>query len=220
MPLVVAAGCASAAPGSVAALRAADAEFVKKAAPALSAKHGTKYIVVANGGVAAVASLPDDAVRAAADSPHRFIFRAADGGPRMYRTTYLPVGGAAVGRKVFENLGYHVTGGGGRPLVLVSGGTRRVIDPATAPRLSIAVSTLDGTVSRTLEFPVDPDFDGGLLLTTLLGDEFQTAQSEVPGDAEVQVALGRPFEARRALLLVRIASLGVSGVVEALVPTK
>lgn len=232
-PLVTAAclalaACTSSKPGSLESARKANQEFALKEAGPISAKHGAKFVVVENAEVIAAGSLADDAVRAAAQfeartgrrSPHRFVFRTSDRGPRLYRTTYLATGGIAAGRKLFQDLGFQVTGGAGRALVLDAGARRRTLDAAREPLLEIEVAALDGSGKQTLRVPVDPDFDGGLLVSRELAPGLATERAEIPGDAEVQVALGRPFDARRAFVWVRVPSLGVAGPVEALVPMK
>ncbi len=225
---LAAAACTSSKPGSLEEARKANQEFALKQAGPISAKHGAKFVVVENAEVVAAGSLADDAVRAASQfeartgrrGPHRFVFRTSDRGPRLYRTTYLAAGGVAAGRKLFQDLGFQVAGGAGRALVLDAGARRRTLDAAREPILEIEVSALDGSGKQTLRVPVDPDFDGGLLVSRDLAPGLATERAEIPGDAEVQVALGRPFDARRAFVWVRVPSLGVAGPVEALVPTK
>jgi hypothetical protein len=67
---------------------------------------------------------------------------------------------------------------------------------------------------------VDPDFDGGLLVPREVAAEFGLERFEVPGLADVQVAMGRPFRAHRATVLARIAELAASGPAEALFETR
>ena len=189
----------------------------------LAERHGSRFVVVQRGQVVAAASLADDAVRAAERRAppweHRFVFRPGDEGPRLHRLAFLPEGGVVAGRGFFEDLGVAVSWRAGQPLVLDRLGRRREVDLLATPRLEIVLRTLDRERSVTLEAAVDPDFDGPLLLPPELARTLELHRFEIPGHAEVQVALGRPFAARRAHVLAELPLLGQRGPVEVVYET-
>ena len=207
----------------VEAARRANTEFLQRQGAALAAEHAGKFLVVQGGDLAAESLLPDDAVRVAArrdPSPvHRFVFRPEDAGERLYRMTFLPEGGRVAGKAVFDALGLRVqllTGSGvmiGRP------GRPWAFGASPEGRLAIEVRSLDREHAETIEVAVDPEFDGGLLLDAETAARFGLDRDEIPGVAEVQVALSRPFAARRSLVLVSVPQVSASGVAEALVET-
>lgn len=183
------------------------------------------WMVVQGGDVAAVAPSADDAVRGAAlRAPHvrhRFVYRAEDPGDRLHRMAYMPEGGMVAGRRLLADLGLRVVGagapGGGRTVVLERRGTRRTIDLAARPRLRLDLQPLAGGPTTTIDVPFDPDFDGPLLLPEDLTHGLDLVRAEIPGTCQVQVALGRPFTARRAWCAARCADLDATGPVEVLV---
>jgi hypothetical protein len=218
--------CASA-PTDVEAQRKRDREFLATKAGDLFADAPRSYAIVQTGDAAGSGPTADDAARLAASKAppgtlHRFIFRKDDAGDRLHRMTFLPEGGLVAGRAFLARLGYRVvsvgSSGPGRPLVLERRGSRRTIDLAAHPRLSLELGPLAGTPVVPLDVPLDPDFDGPLLLPAALTAGLDLELAEIPGRAEVQVALGRPFEARRAWVVARSTDLGVTEAVEVLVP--
>jgi hypothetical protein len=224
--LLLASACASGAkPGAVADARETDVQAVESKAAAIDgAAYAKQWIVVQNGDIAGAASLPDDAVRAAqktaAAPAHRFVFRPADRGARLYRLAYVAQGGIVAGRKFLADLGLEWAGPPGKPGTVRRKGSLGGIDLAKSPRVEIEVASLDGSARVTLSAACDPDFDGGLLLPRATAARLSLERFEIPGLAEVQVALGRPFQAHRACVNARIAALGVSGPAEAVFETE
>lgn len=221
--LLLLAGCASAARVDPAAdARRRDTDAIAAAAEIDGPKYASQWIVVQDGAVAAAAASPDTAVRAATrpgSSPaHRYVFRAADRGSRSYRLAYLPDGGIVAGRAFLASLGLESIPAAGHPPLIRrrTGGVS--LDLARTPRLALAVSTSDGVQRAMISAAFDPDFDGGLLLTEAAASQLGLVRWEVPGDGDVQVVLGRPFNARRAFVAVSVEALGASGSVEALWP--
>jgi hypothetical protein len=230
-------GCASGG-GDVDGQRRKDEEFLATKAGDLFEKKPRSWAVVQGGEAVASGPTADDAVRLAAGRPatsggasspvvHRFVFRKDDPGARLHRLAYMPDGGLVAGRQFLSDLGFRVVSSGssgrGRPLVLEHRGARRTIDLAERPRLRIEVGPLAGatdTAAAPLDVPLDPDFDGPLLLPDAATPDLALDLAEIPGRAEVQVALGRPFAARRAWVAVTCPDLGVGGVVEVLVPLR
>ena len=182
-----------------------------------------KWIVVQHGEAVAVASLPDDAVRAAEltspDALHRFVYRPADRGQRLYRMAYVPDGGVAAGRRFLADLGLETTGPAGRATGLRRRGGAAGIDLTQTPRFAIEVASLDGSAHVTLAAAYDPDFDGGLLVPRAAASALHLERFEIPGGADVQVALGRPFSAARATAIVTVVALQTSGPAEVVFET-
>jgi len=173
-----------------------------------------KYVVVQDGEVAATATLADDAAREAAKKdagpPHRFVFRPSDrGATPAYRMAYLAEGGVVVGKKFLQTLGIE----SGR--LLDAAEMRPVhLKLLVTPHVKIDVETLDGSARRTIDAVYDPDFDGSLLVPVAVASALSLQRFEIPGEADVQVALGRPFRARRALVIAKVAGIAASGAVE------
>lgn len=219
---LLASACASSpSDETVDAARRANQEFLDREGAAIAAAHPGRYLAVQGGSLAGAALLPDDAVRAAAgrdaDPPHRFVFRAEDRGDRLYRMAFLPEGGRVAGRRVFEALGLRVQLLPGSGVLLGRPGRPWAFGAAPDGRLAIELRSLDRGTAETIDIAVDPEFDGGLLLDRGTAERLGLRRHEIPGRAEVQVALGRPFDARRALVLVSVPQASASGVVEALV---
>lgn len=225
------AGCASGV--TLDAVRAKDLECVDARGADLAAKNPHSWIVVEHGEVTAISPAADDAVRAAqaqraaaprpaSGAPHRFVFRPRDRGDRLYRLAFLPEGGIVAGRQFLEALGFRVTsvgtGGPGRTLVLDHHGSRRTMDLAERPRVRIDLTPLGGGPVTSVDVPLDPDFDGPVLLSDALARGLDLDRAEIPGAAEVQVALGRPFNARRAFASAKCPDLSASAAVEILTP--
>ncbi len=221
--LALSAGCASG-DATRDAARRRGLEFVEAEGRRLDKEHADRYVVVQEGRLAASASAPDDALRAAERTEttplHRFVFRPADRGDRVYRMAYMPTGGVVVGRRFFDALRARATWTAGRPLVIEHLGVRREVDLERTPRLEIEVTTLDQEHRRTLSAVVDLAFDGALLVPEELAVQLEAHLFEVPGRTEVQVALGRPFAARRALVFARVPRLGLGADVEIVFETR
>ena len=206
--------------------RRQDAEWVATKGAELTAKTPRTWFAVQGANVVATGPTADDAIRAAARAGaapfHRFVFRKDDAGDRLHRLAFLPGGGLVAGRKALADLGLRVVGSGsagsGRPIVLERHGSRRTLDLAKTPRLRFDIAPLGGTTAVSLDVTVDPDFDGPLLLPADAVKDLDLALAEIPGRAEVQVALGRPFEGRRAWVTVKCEALDASGAVETIVP--
>lgn len=218
---LVLAACASrpAGPRGEEESRAKDDEaLAARAAEIAGAADAKRWVVVQRGEIAAGASFPDDAVRAAkskaADVAHRYVFRPADRGDRLFRMAYVAQGGVVVGRVFLENLGLEAVGVAGRPPLLRRKGAGGGIDLAKTPRLPLDLTTLDDATRISVDAAYDPDFDGGLLVPRELAASLALPLYEIPGAAEVQVALGRPFRARRATVLAKVPGLGPRGPVE------
>lgn len=205
--------------------RAKDEEAVAaREAEIDGSKYADQYLVVQDGDVAATARTADEAVRAAAaksaEPAHRYVFRPADRATPLYRMAYLAEGGVVVGRRFLADVGLEVKGAAGAAPVVRHAKSRSIVDLRPTQRLAVEVATLDGAVRRTIEATYDPDFDGGLLVPVEVAGELALERFELPGDAEVQVALGRPFRARRATALATVASLSASGAVEVVYENK
>jgi hypothetical protein len=155
----------------------------------------------------------------ARDVPHRFVFRPEDRGARPMRLAYVAEGGIVVGRRFLAELSVESVGPPGRPPLLKRKGATRGVDLTRSPRLELELASLDGTAKEKVSAVYDPDFDGGLLLTRALAASLALERYEIPGGADVQVALGRPFRAHRATLVVNCPALQVSGFVEAVYET-
>ncbi|MCE9638010.1 MAG: hypothetical protein K8T90_20100 [Planctomycetes bacterium] len=206
----------------------ASASAVANTAANVAARSPRTWLAVQGGYAIATGPTADDAVRAAnraAPLPfHRFVFRKDDAGDRLHRLAFLPAGGLVAGRKALADLGLRVVGGSatgsGRPIVLERHGSRRTLDLAKTPRLRFDITPLGGTtaVALALDVTIDPDFDGPLLLPADIAKDLDLALAEIPGHAEIQVALGRPFEGRRAWVAVKCNALDASGAVETIVP--
>lgn len=205
-------------PVTVEGARDRNRQFVEIAARRLRESHARRYVVVQEGDVAAAATAADDAVRAAerrkAAPLHRFVFRPGDEGERAYRMAFMPTGGVVVGRRFFETFGARASWRPGKPLVVERLGTRRELDLAETPRLDLRVETLDREGDTRLSAVVDLDFDGALLVPPEIARELGLERFEIPGDVDVQVALGRPFRARRALVLAHVPLLRFAAPVE------
>jgi hypothetical protein len=193
-----------------------------RAAELDSPKNARRYVVVQNGAVAAIASLPDDAVRAAraksAAVRHRFVFRPVDRGERLWRMAYVAQGGVVAGRRFLDDLGLEAVGPPGRPPLLRRRGGAGGLDLAKTP-LRLELSTLEGAAAETVDAAYDPDFDGTLLLPRDVATRLSLELYEIPGAADVQVALGRPFRARRATVLAKVAGFLAAGPIEVVFET-
>ena len=217
--------CASGpATDTIDAQRKLNEEALASNAAAIDAtEHARRWVVVQKGIVVASASLPDDAVRAAqakdAPASHRFVFRPGDRGTPLYRLAYLAEGGVVVGRRFLADLSLEAAGAAGRPPVVrrKTGGTG--VDLAQTRRLVIEIASLDASVRRTISAAYDPDFDGGLLVTREVAAALHLERFEIPGGAQVQVALGRPFRAHRATVIAKIQALETSGPAEVVYET-
>lgn len=223
------AACATAGADAVVdAERRRDQEFVDARGAAHLAPTAATWIAVQGGEAAATGPDADEAARAAAARDpralHRFVFRTGDAGDRLHRLAFLPTGERVAGRKFLQDLGWRVVsvapGGGARPVVLERHGARRTLDLSRTPTLAIEVAPLAGGASAAIDVTLDPDFDGPLLLPEDVRAGLDLARAEIPGRVEVQVALGRPFEARRAWASARCAALDASAPVEVLVPAR
>jgi hypothetical protein len=204
--------------------RTKDDEAVAANAATLDgAPYAGRWVVVQRGEIVGAAALPDDAVRATESASggvvHRFVFRPADRGTHPMRLAYVSEGGIVAGRGFLADLGIESGGTPGRPPLLKRKGAARGVDLGRTPRLEIEVSSLDGSEHRTISATFDPDFDGGLLLPRDVAASLNLELYEIPGGADVQVALGRPFRAHRATLVAKVAALQASGLVEAVYET-
>jgi hypothetical protein len=191
-------------------------------------KFAGRWIVVQDGEIAGSGSTPVDAVHAAhavqesgPERPapvHRYVFRPPDRGPREYRMAYLAEGGIVAGRGFLQQLGLETVGLGAQTSLRRKGDTRTA--PLSGGRtFTIDVAAPGGASATTLSAVLDPDFDGTLVLPRAVALGLALQLFEIPGTADVQVALARPFRAHRAVVDVRIVSLGAAGRTEALFET-
>ena len=184
--------------------------------------HAGWWVVVQDGAIAAAGVTPEDAVRAVpedrAAAAHRFVFRPQDRGPREYRMVYLAEGGVVAGRRFLADLGLE-TVGLGRDTSLRRAGANRTAPLADGRRFAFEIAAPGASAGRTLTAVLDPDFDGPLVVPRSVARELGLDRFEVPGIADVQVALARPFRAHRSNARVRIAALDAGGLVEVLFET-
>jgi hypothetical protein len=218
-----------------------DRAFVLRAFPEIEQKHAGRFVVVEGGTVVALGTsaaaaaaaadlgilmLPAKPLPAGTKPPdakprppaeHRFVFRPEDAGDRLYRAAFVPSGGLVAGRRLLEDLGFRVvkTDGEGR-VTLERGGKRTVFDPRKTPRVALALTSLNGRSARTLEVPLDADFDGGLFLPPALAIALDAPLAEIPGTCEVQFAVGRPTAVLRGWARARSPDLDAEGTVEIL----
>jgi hypothetical protein len=216
--------CASALKVDAAAdARRADEDAVAMHAADLDGTaYAGKWVVVQDGDIAASSATPAEALRGAPSPPHapahRFLFRPQDRGPRDFRMAYVAEGGVVAGRRFLADLGVETVGAGSETSLRQRGGTRAaLLDDGR--RFTFDVAPPDGSAHRTVSAVLDPDFDGTLLLPRAVALEMGLELFEVPGTADVQVALGRPFRAHRAVVAVRLPALDASGLAEALFET-
>jgi hypothetical protein len=181
-----------------------------------------RWVIVQDGDVAAAGATLADALHAVppgrAAPAHRFVFRPQDRGPREYRMVYLAEGGIVAGRKFLADLGLETVGAGAETSLRRRGGTRTAL-LEDGRRLTLEVAAPDGSARRTVTAVCDPDFDGTLVLPRAVATELGLECFEVPGTADVQVALARPFLAHRALADVRLPALDAGGPAEVLFET-
>jgi hypothetical protein len=220
------AACASKHADPVEAQRTKDEEFLAANAESLFHQNPQGWIAVQGGDAAGAGPSADDAAHsaeavAAPGTLHRFVFRKDDAGERLYRLAFVPEGGLVAGRGFLASLGFKVVSAGktgpARQLVLDRYGAPWKFDLAAAPRLRVELGRLGSAPEMPFDVSLDPDFDGGLLLPDAAAAALDLPRAEIPGRAEVQVALSRPFEARRSWVSAFLPDLGVSGVVEVLV---
>ncbi len=216
---VLAAGCSST-PRTADAAREQNLEAVAARGAWIDAQDARKFIVVQDAEVVAATTAPDDAIRAAErrrQAPlHRFVFRRGDRGERLYRMAFLPEGGIVAGTRFLRDLGLAATWQPGKPLVLERRGRRREAEVGGAPSLDVALETLDRETRIEVPVVLDLDFDGGLLLDLATAERLRLSLFELPGVAEVNVALGRPFTARRGHVLAHVQETGATAPVEVL----
>ena len=211
------------------AARRADEDAVSALAAEIdSPKYAGLWVVVQDGEVAGAGATPVEAVQAAhalheigSELPapaHRYVFRPQDRGPREYRMAYLSEGGIVAGRGFLEQMGLETVGLGAQTSL------RRKGDSSVAPlgdgrRFTLDIAPPGGAAPLTLAAVLDPDFDGTLVLPRAVALGLALQLFEVPGTADVQVALARPFRAHRAVVDVRVVALGAAGRSEALFET-
>jgi hypothetical protein len=218
------AACRSAPAGDPAAdaRRADESAVVQFASEIDGPDHAGWWVVVQDGAVAAAGVTPDEAVRAVPEDraapAHRFVFRPTDRGPREYRMAYLAEGGIVAGRRFLADLGLETVGLGPDTSLRRAGGNRAA-PLAGGRRFTFEIAAPGVSAHRTLTAVLDPDFDGALVLPRPVARELGLERFEVPGTADVQVALARPFRAHRATAHVRIAELDTGGLAEVLFET-
>ncbi len=170
-------------------------------------------LVVTNG----AASGADDLRAAwdvAAEAPHRFVYHPGEAGDRTVRMAYLPAGGAVAGQAFAAVLGITIERHGGTVEVI---GTSRATTDSEA-RLPVTLSAPGGGKSLTLDVVFEPGFDGSLLLPVSAASALGLARHEIPGEVDVQVALGRPFRGRRTRVEASVPAVGARSLVEVVVP--
>ena len=202
--------CTSLADVVAAARRADDAALAAAPWPDDAA-----WIVVAQG---VVRGAPDLASALATEpsAPHRHVFRPGEQGDLRMTMPFHPGRGVVAGRAAAAALGVTFRRNA-RGETLVLRGSRRVVAAEDAT-ISMRLAPLGATTTYTVPVVVDPDFDGPLLVAPAVADTLDLRRFEIPGTADVHVALGRPFLGARARLRAAIPELGVDGDVEAVVP--
>jgi hypothetical protein len=216
--------CTTVASGAQDEARRRDEEVVVASAAEIDKRGTLPWIVIQDGVLAAFGASPAEAIRAApqgARAAHRFVFRADDRGDRFHRLAFLPQSGVVAGRRLFDDLGFRIVSVGTGPerrVVVERRGERRTLDLATSPALGLTLTPIDGGATVAVDVPFDPDFDGPLVVPAETARPLATERAEIPGRADVHVALGRPFSGRRAWVSARCDALDASGLVEVVVP--
>lgn len=173
------------------------------------------WIVAAAG---TVTGAPDLAAALATrpDAAHRYVFRPGEQGDIRLTLAFHPGRGVVAGRAAARALGvtFRRRARGGTQVVR---DVRRVDadDDATIP---LIVSPPGGGTSYSVPAVIDPDFDGALLVAPAVAERLGLRRFEIPGTADVHVALGRPFLGARTRLRAAIRELGVEAELEAVVP--
>ena len=211
-------GACAATPDVAGDERARNEAALHESAAEIARGDAGRYVVVQHGrldgqGPAIEAALAA-AARTADDPTHRFVFRPADAGPRFHMMRFLPAGGRGAGPALFEALGVRVERAANGTVTLTGPAQTVRFAERNSPSFEMVVSAPAGGARETLHVAYAGHFDGMLLLDRESAADLGLALFEVPGKSEVEVALGRPFEARRSAVLVRIPRLGVSGRVE------
>jgi hypothetical protein len=173
------------------------------------------WVVIANGETAG-ALTEEKAHEIQPRAAHRYVFRPGDTGDTRPRMAYLPTAALIAGRQFAESLGLTLRRDADGRAILTRD-ARRLTSEAGGTVI-VRVSAPDGSVESAAAVLLDPDFYGPLLLSPSIAEQLGLRRFEVPGVAHVDVALGRPFVARRARLIVRIEELDVAGPVRAIFP--
>ena len=210
LALTLSGGCVSLADHVATARLLDDAVVTRAMWPADAA-----WVAIADGEASPAASM-EEAHQIAPLAPHRYVFQPAEAGDTRPRMAYLPASALIAGREFATKLGLTLRRDA-RGSAILTRGEKRVAAEAGGSLL-LRISAPDGSAATTAAVLLDPDFRGPLLISPPVAETLGLRRFEVPGRAHVDVALGRPFSARRARVLITIEELGVSGLVEALCP--
>ena len=173
------------------------------------------WIVAARGTVAGAPDLPS-ALAVDPHALHRYVFRPGEQGDVRLVLAFHPGRGVIAGRRAAEALGvtFRRSAHGGTEVVR----DVRRLTAAEDATITLHVAPVGGGKAFTVPAVVDPDFDGGLLVAPAVAAALDLGRFEIPGTADVQVALGRPFLGVRTRLHAAIPELGVEADLEAVVP--
>lgn len=176
---------------------------------------GSTWVVVAEG-EAAGAQDDEKAYEVHADAVQRYVFRPGEAGDVRPRMAYLPTAPIVAGRGFAESLGLTLRRDASGATVL--GRDVRRVRAAPGEKILVRIATPDGRFESPAAVLLDPDFHGPLLVSRAIAEELGLRRFEIPGEARMDVALGRPFRARRARVRIVVDELGVSETVEVLSP--
>jgi hypothetical protein len=172
------------------------------------------FVVVRAGQVYEGAETLTDALRTGrAGVHHRFVFRPGEEGDVTYRMSFVPAGTVA-GRRFADALGIEVIPGASGALVLEQQGLSVRFARGQPRVLAVDVAPASGGPGRRVQVHFDPAFDGPLVLDSQTAAALHLSGSEIPGEAAVTVALGRPFRGHRARVHVHVPDLAVESVIE------
>jgi hypothetical protein len=173
------------------------------------------WIVAAAGTVTGAPDL-EAALGVHPDARHRYLFRPGEQGDTRLAIAYHPGRGVIAGRGAAEALGVTFRRSA-RGETLVIRDVRRVEADRDAT-ITLALAPVAGGKGYTVPVVIDPDFDGTLLLAPSVAATLGLHLYEIPGTADVHVALGRPFLGVRTRVHAAIPDLGVEADLEAVVP--
>jgi len=173
------------------------------------------WVVVAHGEVWG-AETEEEALLIHATAPHRFVFQRGNAGDTRPRMAYLPTAALIAGQEFAAALGLKLRRNASGRAILTRDTRRIAAEPGGT--IIVHVEAPDGGDATAAAILLDPGFQGPLLVSPSVAERMGLRRFEIPGTARVDVALGRPFSARRARLRVTIERLGVNAAVETLFP--
>ncbi len=175
----------------VAQARGTNDAFLAESGAQVRRDHAERFVAIQNGVVAATGATAAEAAERAADvdpdAAHRYVYRpdAAD--------WTGPLGGAAV------YIAYVPEGG------TVAGDALQPLFGAATDSAELHLTALDGRARVVVSAALDRRFEGTLLVSVATAERLRLERFELPGHVDVEVPLGRPFRARRAMVRVRTA---------------